>query len=221
MRILFFVLCFCLIQIKPIQAQSKKSIKLFEKAKEADKEGLSQKALEYLDRAIEKSPEYVEAYLFAADIHRTEENFNKAIFYYESLLKSQEVPYYFYLFYGETLFEIGEYDKAILAFREYLKSNKAASRYKEKVRTYIANCEFSIEAISKPKPFNPLNLGELVNSENMEYFPSISADGNALVFTYRAPNENKSDEDFFISLRDTNTGEWTQSRPAAGFLNTL
>lgn len=220
MRILFFVLCFCLIQIKPIQAQSKKSIKLFEKAKEADKEGLSQKALEYLDRAIEKSPEYVEAYLFAADIHRTEENFNKAIFYYESLLKNQEVPYYFYLFYGETLFEIGEYDKAILAFKEYLKSNKAASRYKEKVRTYIANCEFSIEAISKPKPFNPLNLGELVNSENMEYFPSISADGNALVFTYRAPNENKSDEDFFISLRDTNTGEWTQSRPAAGFLNT-
>lgn len=220
MRIYILILSFCLFQISTVQAQSKKSIKLYKKAQGADKEGNPVKAIEYLDKAIEKSPEYVEAYLFAADIFRTEEDFEKALEYYEKLSKNYEVPYFFYLFYGETLFEVERYDDAIIAFREYLKSNKAASKYKEKVRSYIANCEFSKEAQLQPKPFEPVNLGKLVNSENMEYFPSISADGNSLVFTYRAPNQTKSDEDFFISLRDTLTGEWTQSKPAAGFLNT-
>lgn len=220
MRIFILTICFCFVQFGTANAQSKKSKKLFEKARESDKEGDQTKAIEYLDKAIEKSPEYVEAYLFAADIYKTKENFEMAVNYYESLSNNYEVPYYFYLFYGEVLFEIGRYDDAVVSFREYLKSNKAASKYKEKVRTYIANCEFSKIAQSSPKPFDPVNLGGLVNSKNMEYFPSISADGNSLVFTYRAPNENKSDEDFFISVRDTNTGEWTQSKPAAGFLNT-
>ena len=220
MRIFIFILSLCLFQFSTVHAQSKKSIKLFKKAKEADKEGNRTKAIEYLDKVIEKSPEYIEAYLFAADIFRTEEDFNRAIGYYEKLMKDYEVPYYFYLFYGETLFEVERYDEAILSFREYLKSNKAAPKYKEKVRSYISNCEFSKTAQLKPKPFEPVNLGGLVNSENMEYFPSISADGNSLVFTYRAPNQTKSDEDFFISIRDTVTGEWTQSKPAAGFLNT-
>lgn len=220
MRIFIFTLSLCLFQFGTVQAQSKKAIKLFEKAKEADKEGEQTKALEYLDKAIEKSPEYVEAYLFAADIYRTSENFHIAIEYYEKLVKNHEVPYYFYLFYGEALFEVGRYDNAIGSFQEYLKSRKAASRYKEKVRSYIANCEFSKAAEAAPKIFEPVNLGDKVNSENMEYFPSISADGNSLVFTYRAPNQAKSDEDFFISLKDTLTGEWMQSKPAAGFLNT-
>lgn len=220
MRIFIFTLSLCLLQFGTVHAQSKKAIKLFEKAKKADNEGEQIKALEYLDRAIEKSPEYVEAYLFAADIYRTSENFDKAIEYYEKLVKDYDVPYFFYLFYGETLFEVARYDDAIGSFREYLKSRKAASRYKEKVRSYIANCEFSKAAQAAPKLFEPVNLGDKVNSENMEYFPSISADGNSLVFTYRAPNQAKSDEDFFISLKDTLTGEWMQSKPAAGFLNT-
>ncbi len=48
------------------------------------------------------------------------------------------------------------------------------------------------------------NLGDSINSAESEYMPSLSLDGNTLVFTRRVGGAN---EDFFIAEKDTN-GIW-------------
>jgi outer membrane protein OmpA-like peptidoglycan-associated protein len=64
--------------------------------------------------------------------------------------------------------------------------------------------------------FAPLNMGDSVNSVHSEYFPSVSIDGNELVFTRRLNNFN---EDFFVTHKNKNQ-IWTKSIPLPGAINT-
>ena len=47
----------------------------------------------------------------------------------------------------------------------------------------IENCVFAINAMANKGSFNPINLGEGVNTSNPEYFPSVTADDSTLLFT--------------------------------------
>ncbi len=51
------------------------------------------------------------------------------------------------------------------------------------------------------------NLGDSINSTEAEYLPSLSLDGNSMVFTRRVNGVN---EDFFIALKDSN-GVWGEA----------
>lgn len=220
MRTLVLIFSIILLGSYQGQAQSKKAIKYYEKAKKADNEGDVSSAIKYLNKALDSSPEYVEANLFLADIYKGRGNRAKSLEYYESLIQNYNAPYFVYLFYGETLYEMGRYADAKSAFQEYLKSPRVAKKYRQRVNDYLDDCDFSISAVANPKSFAPINLGPQVNSENKEYFPCISADGNTLVFTHRAPKAAKSDEDFYVTSRDSSNGEWNKAQPLRGFLNT-
>jgi outer membrane protein OmpA-like peptidoglycan-associated protein len=58
-------------------------------------------------------------------------------------------------------------------------------------------------AIKNPLPFAPQNLGDSINTAQNEYLPSISADGNTLIFTRRSDQE-----DFYISEKNAETNQW-------------
>ena len=65
-----------------------------------------------------------------------------------------------------------------------------------------------MEAMKNPVPFEPQNLGDAVNSEFSEYWPSLSVDEKILMFTVMLPGVSPSgedklylQEDFFYSLR--------------------
>ncbi|MET0299682.1 MAG: OmpA family protein, partial [Flavitalea sp.] len=62
--------------------------------------------------------------------------------------------------------------------------------------------------------FEPKNLGESVNSQFSEYFPSVTIDGKELVITRRVGNSN---EDFYSSTR-TSDG-WAMAAPLPGNIN--
>jgi outer membrane protein OmpA-like peptidoglycan-associated protein/tetratricopeptide (TPR) repeat protein len=201
-------------------AQSKKSVKLLTKARQEMQKDNPEEALKKLDKALKDSPDYIEAMLFAAEIHQDRGDLESSLGYYQRAV-DQKAPYFIYLFYGENLFALARYEEAIKAFEEYIKSPQAKKKYLEKVNRYIKNCEFAIGALANPKDYNPLNMGPKVNSGDMEYFPSISADGNTLVFTHRSVTGKKTDEDFFVSFRDPSSGEWSESSPLRGYLNTI
>jgi hypothetical protein len=84
--------------------------------------------------------------------------------------------------------------------------------------------------MKKPVEVTIENMGNLINSRYDEYTPSISADGNTIVFTARR-NDTKGGrmdeagdykyfEDIYYSERDEATGEWSQSTAVEGDLNT-
>jgi Tol biopolymer transport system component len=73
-----------------------------------------------------------------------------------------------------------------------------------------------------PKPFDPINLGEGINSIYPEYYPSITVDGKTMLFTRRLPINNASQfqEDFFISNNNEN-GIWEKSFSMPSNVNTI
>lgn len=200
-------------------AQSKKSIKYYNQAREEIRAGNYKSAIEDLEKALDDSPDFLDAILFKADIHREMGDYPPALALYEKAM-AQNPPYYVNLFYGEALFEDGQYDKAITFLDQYVQSGQVAPKYLAKANGLIENARFASKAVKNPKSYNPINLGPKVNSRAMEYFPSISADGNTLVFTHRDPEGNPSDEDFFQSLRNEESGEWEKAKPLQGRLNT-
>ncbi len=200
-------------------AQSKRALKYFNKAREEMRGNNINGALEDLDKALDDSPEYVDALLFKADILLRTGRAQETIPLYEKALSSG-APYYVNLFYGRALFETGKYEQAIAALQKYAESPQATKKYLDQVNEMIANSRFALKATANPKAYQPQNLGPKVNSRAMEYFPSISADGLTLVFTHRDPTAEQSDEDFWIARRDSVNGPWHQATSLRGQLNT-
>ena len=89
----------------------------------------------------------------------------------------------------------------------------------------IKNCQFALKAMKKPVPFNPESVGTGINSIDDEYWPSITADGQVLMFT-RQPNKITDpgftgivQEDFYISYFSDN--KWQKAFNAGAPLNTI
>jgi flagellar motor protein MotB len=93
------------------------------------------------------------------------------------------------------------------------------------VLKYIENCEFAIEALKKPVLFNPESIGPGINTEDDEYWPSITADGQTLMFTrqvytsYARPVTGGTQEDFYVS--SLSDGGWSKAYNAGEPLNTM
>ena len=83
-----------------------------------------------------------------------------------------------------------------------------------RIKTY----QFAIDYSAKYNPpdykFEPQNMGDSINSAVSEYFPTISLDGNHLMFTRRVGGMN---EDFYESDRLGNG--WTKAKPLGGNIN--
>ncbi|MEO0776313.1 MAG: OmpA family protein, partial [Bacteroidota bacterium] len=70
-----------------------------------------------------------------------------------------------------------------------------------------ANCVFRTEVGNTRVPFVPESIGDHINTPADEYLPSLTADGETLVFT----RKDGGQEDFFISRRVENG--WRKGRP--------
>jgi outer membrane protein OmpA-like peptidoglycan-associated protein/tetratricopeptide (TPR) repeat protein len=201
-------------------AQSKKALKYFNKARVEVRENNVESALDNLDKALKDTPGYLEALLFKADLLKQLGRADETIPLYEKAIAGG-APYYVYLFFGEALFDSKEYSRSIEALKKYAESPQATRKYLDKANELISNSEFALKATQEAKPYNPQNLGSKVNSHKMEYFPSISADGLTLVFTHRDPHsEDRGDEDFWFTTRDSVNAPWKIAAPVGGQLNT-
>ncbi|MCB0410311.1 MAG: PD40 domain-containing protein, partial [Flavobacteriales bacterium] len=90
-------------------------------------------------------------------------------------------------------------------FINYLKFTDSPLMMKPFAEKGLKDCEFAIEALKHPVPFNPVNLGAGVNTELPEYFPALSADGKYLLFTRRLDSKKTYtgyNEDFYLSIND-------------------
>ena len=199
--------------------QSKKAVKLYEKAREELTLENPKGAMENLDKALEESPDYVDALLLKAEIYRKLDMEEECVPLYEKALASG-APYYVLLFYGQSLFQIGRYAESLEPLQQYVDHPQSRPKYVARAKRLIESAEFAVEATANPVDYQPENLGPLVNTDQMEYFPSISADGNTLVYTFRSLKGEAQDEDFWVTTKDPETGSWRKSTPLRGFLNT-
>ncbi|MGB0882311.1 MAG: OmpA family protein [Vicingaceae bacterium] len=199
---------------KTVSSKNKKAIKLFEKGREYYDARNNELAELNLLEAIEKDPNFVEAELMLAYVYQDARKYKKALKHYEKCIEIN--PKFFpeiYVSAGTINLKYGNYEAAKRNFEGYLSFEGAPLMQKDFAKKGLETCAFAEEALKKPVPFNPKNLGDKINSPLPEYFPSISVDGETLLYTRRLKSKmtyTGFNEDFFVSQFDGKN--WMQSR---------
>lgn len=210
--------------------KNKKAIKLVEEGMEQAR-GINQitglpnyqAGIAYFDKAIAKDRLFIDAYIIKADFATRCGQTEVAIQAYRKAIEiDPNVSSTGYVYYDLAVLEwsVGEYAAALEHGKKFMTFKSANPESIEETKWLIVNCEFAIEAIKNPVPFNPINVGAGVNSEDPEYFPTLTVDQKQLLYTRRvtSPRNGYQQEDFFIS--NDMGGYWGNGSPMPPNINT-
>ncbi|MFB6320455.1 OmpA family protein [Saccharicrinis sp. FJH54] len=179
-------------------------------------------AIDLLDKAIKKDKSFSEAYWFKATIYEINRQYDKQI----NALKAADNPSYTYydetlIKLGTALFNEGRYSEAKDIYNTLEKYGARNSNLVQYARYNQRRCDFALNLVAHPEPFQPENLGPEVNTEYDDYWPVISADENRLITTVlvetKRGNLTEYQEDFYESYRKDSG--WSKSVPLAAPLN--
>lgn len=214
MRI-FFALCAMIFTLS-VSAQSKKALKAYENAKRAIQQDDFNLALSELDKAIDSSPEYADAYVLIGDIQLTKNEPGLASDAYLDAVNNGGGQFLNYKL-GIAQIKSLQYAEAEISFLSYLDYGKVRPETKKRVMHFIKNCKFGKVALQDPVPFNPKSVGEGVNTLDYQYHPAISIDGKLLVYTQLDNLNGRDDENFYYAVKED--GQWGAGRKMEGSIN--
>ena len=168
-------------------------------------------AISEIEKLLKKDPEFIDAILLLSDVYHDSGSTQKEIETLESALQYSQNPLIYYRL-AKANYSVGAYEKALSNFEKYNQTPAISEVRKTEIKQKIESCYFAINAINNPVEFNPERLSENINSENDEYWPSISLDGEKLVFTRRMKQPTGVvQEDFFVS--DLDSLGWGNATP--------
>ncbi len=212
-----------------------KAIKLFEEGQKAPGTSIDPKTgmpnyplgIDYLNKALEKDPNFWEAHLLVGEFHEIMGNYKSAIQHFESAIQinpnhSPTGSTFFYL--ANLQLAIGDYQNCLENVDIFTRNRNANPDLVNKSYFMRASCDFAIDAMKHPKEFQPVNIGPGINTADPEYFPTITVDGKTLLFTRRIKDDRvtgyKQQEDFFVSEL-TIDGNWGTSVAMPNNVNTV
>ncbi len=175
-----------------------------------------QQAYEYalvdLNKITKKEPRFINALMVSADCHINLRQYNLAV---EKLKKVVELaPEYdggVYYTLGGIAMEQEQYNEARVYLEKYLTFPTKNENRVLRAKKMVEDAKFRPEALRYPVPFEPKNMGSSINSPHREYFPSVTADENTMVFTRQFGTGQSAQEDLYRSLKKN--GEWTIAEP--------
>jgi outer membrane protein OmpA-like peptidoglycan-associated protein/tetratricopeptide (TPR) repeat protein len=199
---------------------NKKAAQLYSKALELAQNDDFKGGIESLKQAVGIDKNFEDAYLSIAgmfgelkDYQNAIENYEKAKAIDSNYFKDYNLPY------SINLAGKGEFQKALDAVNVFLtvtdlnETSKKAGEYRQ--RCYRFALDYAASHSSAGYKFEPHNLGDSINTKVSEYYPTITIDGNKLIYTRRVNNFN---EDFYES--DKTGGTWDKSISLPGNINT-
>jgi hypothetical protein len=224
------IFLFCLI---PLQVFSQQYHTTSAKALKAYKEGLTAfdyinygVAEQYFNEALDIDDGFYEVYMMKGELLLKQKRYNEAANNFQTAVRIDSgfyMPVFFNLATAEMM--SGDYINALTHYNIYLEQKNTFPRNRELAIKNIKNCEFAIEAMKHPVPFNPESVGKGINTTDDEYWPTITVDGQTLMFTRQARSMNNTgrnnmpQEDFFISYLSGRT--WREALNAGSPLNTF
>ncbi len=205
---------------------SRKAVKWYEDAVSHFRAMDDELAEKSLLKAIKADDTFIEAYQLLAQVCFEQGRTGEAIIQFSKALEldPEGNPDGYRLLAGLTILT-GDYDRTLELIDKFLSFPAHLTRSREIALILKADCEFAREALKNPVPFNPINLGDSVNSAYNEYWPSLSVDEKILMFTVMIPRDpelgltiGNIHEDFFYSRRIGN--HWSHRQNAGAPLNT-
>ncbi|WP_439184817.1 OmpA family protein [Carboxylicivirga taeanensis] len=222
--IIILALCCNYAVAQNYSVKSKRAIANFEEARSKYSNDQPEEALMHLEAALKKDNEFIEAYLLKADICFSQQRYQEEVLALEQALAIDTtffVPALFNM--GVAKYHTGKYDE-VAFWMETFKRHNRGKRSKLNPDFWIEKAQFAQEAVVNPVFIEPYNLGQSINSELDEYWPSLSADGETMVFTVLVPKDplvtNPHDlaknainfrEDFYVSYKKNE--KWQEREP--------
>jgi flagellar motor protein MotB len=205
-----------------IHTSSNRALKAYNEGKQAY-DFLDLKDAEVLlKEAISIDKNFYEAYMVLGEMMTKLRRFSESAFYYRKAVQIDSLfykPVFFPLGNAEKM--SGSYSDALVHYKVYLVQPGISEKNKVLALRSIEDCKFAIEAIKNPVPFSPVNLGDSINTPGDEYWPSITVDGQTLMFTREIATGRsmpKTQEDFYFS--HLSNSSWGRAFNAGYPLNT-
>ncbi|MDG5800014.1 OmpA family protein [Marinilabiliaceae bacterium ANBcel2] len=215
-----------------LTSDNRRAVNLYNEATRYYTNGESAKAIESLYEAIDRDPEFIEAYLVLGDIYNSDNLYKQEA---EVLKKAVSIDSLFFprthYNIGVALYKQGEYEESI-DWLEHYKWNHSDDADIDKVERWISRARFAMYAVNNPYEINLRTVGYGINSEYDEYWPSVTADEHTMVFTVLVPRNPELyqerqlpktslyfREDFYISQKGEG-GEWQKRVLLPGDINT-
>ncbi len=198
---------------------NKKAAAVYARAYEEAVEGKYTAAIQHINDALAIEPRFVDAYLSRAGIYANLKDYTASVHDFDKGLQMDSVyAKTFLLPYSISLAGTGNFVRALQVVNEFL-ANPTLNTQSVKAGNYRKSTYAFAVAYEKEHPagnyvFTPRNLGDSINSTDLEYFPSLTIDGSRMIFTRRVSN----DEDFYES--EFTDGRWSNARPLNGKVNT-
>ena len=228
--ILLSVFSFCCVAQK-YSTSNKKAIKSYQKALTAYQNYDFTTAEEAMLKAIKSDNNFIEAHIVLSEIYIDKKEFANAIESYRNVIRINPD------FFPQLYFSLAELEMMVNDFlmaKQHLQKFLSYKSIKPDIRIAakkkLRSCKFAMNAIQNPVPFNPENLGDSINTQYDEYWPSLTADEQTLLMTRLMPrnpaNTNKNlkknsrnyQEDFYIAVKEN--GFWKKAIDAGKTLNT-
>jgi outer membrane protein OmpA-like peptidoglycan-associated protein len=227
--IVILLIIFCFVTIngysQTFHTTSNKALKVYNDGLETYDYLYYSKAEKNFKEAIEIDKKFFEAYIMLGDLLSKQKRYLEASDYYRTAVRIDSLfykPVFFTLATSELM--SGDYYNALIHFKVYMAQEGMSAKNRIVAARDIKNCEFALKAINNPVPFNPVSVGDGINTPDDEYWPSITADGQTMMFTRQPVASNyqgtnpEIQEDFYISNYSDN--KWQKAFNAGAPLNT-
>jgi tetratricopeptide (TPR) repeat protein len=160
-------------------------------------------SVKMINEALKIEPKFVDAYLSLAGIDAELKNYTSSVSNFEKAFSLDSVyAKDFFLPYSISLAGCGRFNDALNAVNSFLltpKLNERSIKSGEfRKKTYQFAIDYEQSHPDKNYVFAPQNMGDSINTSDLEYFPSLTIDGKKLIFTKRINNK----ESFFESDRE-------------------
>lgn len=192
--------------------KNKKAILLYKQGANYLAQRLVVEAEILLKQAIDKDENFAEPYFMLAQLSKfTMDNASSKKYYEKGLSLQPDNPKFsiFYFDVAEIYLKDGDYENAEVYAKKFVNNKNANPKYKAEALKIIGDCSFAKEAIKNPIPFTPKQLPDYINSNYLQYFPSVTVDGNTLVFTSSNSFSLVGNEDLMVTQK-LNDSTWSK-----------
>lgn len=227
--ILFNLICFLSIFSQQRKAspetfttKNKKAILLYKQGENYLAQRLTVEAEYLLKQAINKDEKFAEPYFLLAQLCKFNFDLKGSKDYYEKGLSLQPENPKFSIFYydvADIYLKEGDYDNAEKYAKKYVSTKGYNNKYIGEATKIINDCDFARDLIKHPLSFTPIQLPDYVNFNYLQYFPSVTVDGNTLVYTSSNSFSLTGNEDLMVTQKINNV--WSKPLSISNKINSV
>ncbi|MCL2416885.1 MAG: OmpA family protein [Bacteroidales bacterium] len=179
-------------QARPLSTNSSRAERFYNQGLREFDQNNMQEAIALFGRALNEDPNFTEAWLMLGETFELSSMPDSAIWAYRRFVELDPSIHPFALSrLGSLELSQGFYEEAEESFLRYLATPIRSDEVRERAEANLQRARTAIKFRNNPVPFEPVNLGDSINSEMDEYFPVLTVDGRTMIFTRRTRIETE------------------------------